>query len=123
MAYKLTTDVTWARTNEQLEDEFRLWGVRDFDVRSLGRASRAQYQNPEDRKVVVRWTTREGREMRLEMADQDRAVDNFRVLYLAIEAMRKNELRGIGKVLADAYMQLAAPKVGRDPWEVLGLRS
>lgn len=122
MAYSLRTDKTWAQTDGELQTEFSRWGVRDYEVRSLGRGSRANYQSLEDRRVTIRWTTREGREMRLEMADQERAVDNLRVLFLAIQAMRLNEVRGIGKVLADAYMQLAAPKAQRDPWEVLGLR-
>lgn len=122
MAYTLRTDVSWAQTASQLANDFELWGVRGYEVQSLGRVSRANYQDVETRRVVVRWTTRAGQPMRLEMADQDRAVDNFRVLYLAINAMRLNEKRGIGRVMQEAYAQLAAPAKQRDPWEVLGLR-
>jgi DnaJ-domain-containing protein 1 len=62
----------------------------------------------------------------LTMAKQDRAVDNLRVLYLAIEAMRLNEARGIAEVVASAYAQLppgrSAPALPTDdPYAVIGV--
>ncbi len=55
------------------------------------------------------------------MGKQQRAADNLRVLYLAVEAMRLNEKRGIADVIESAYVQIAAPKQERDPYEVLGI--
>jgi len=121
MAYSLRTNVTWAQTYSELEEQFALWGVRDFEVRSLGKASRADYQDGETRRVTVRWTSRGGQEHTLTMADQDRAVDNLRVLFLAIKAVRLNEVRGIGQLAQDYYLRLAAPVSQRSPYEVLNL--
>jgi hypothetical protein len=66
--------------------------------------------------------TKDGKEVILSMGKQNRAVDNLRVLYLAIEAMRMNEKRGIGDVIGSAYLQLAAPPKAKDPYEVLEIR-
>ena len=123
MSYTLRTDKTWAATYDELQTQFQRWNVRDWEVRSLGRVSRATYQDRETRLVTLRWTSSDGHEIRLEMADQDRAVDNLRVLFLVVEAMRLNEARGIGRVIAEAYAMLAPPKTKRDPFEVLGVRS
>src|SRR5947209_10255232 len=56
------------------------------------------------------------------MGKQRRAVDNLRVLYLAVEAMRMNEKRGISDVIESAYLQLAAPAQAIDPYELLEIR-
>ena len=120
--YSLRTSITWAQTYDELERQFALWGVRDYEVRSLGKASKASWDNPETRRVTVRWTSRGGQEHTLTMADQDRAVDNLRVIRLAIEAVRLNEVRGIGQLAQDYYLRLAAPAVRRSPYEVLNLR-
>ncbi len=122
MTYRLRTDQTWSQTNRDLNETFRKWGVHRWESDSDGRRSSSWTLDRATRMAYVHWTTADGREMRLEMADQDRPVDNYRVLYLAIEAMRLNEARGIGKVLQEAYAQLAAPKTAKDPFEVLGVR-
>lgn len=53
------------------------------------------------------------------MAKQDRAVDNLRVLYLVVEALRLNESRGLAETAAAAYRQeypaLPAPTSGTPP--------
>ena len=56
------------------------------------------------------------------MGAQARAVDNLRVLYLAVEAMRLNERRGISDVIESAYLQLAAPADVVEPYELLEIR-
>lgn len=70
--------------------------------------------------MTLTWT-RAGRSISITHDDQSRPADNLRVLYLAAEAMRLNEARGIGDVLASAYAQLPAP-AENDPWRALGLR-
>lgn len=120
--YSMTTKVTWARTMLELADEFRKWGVKekDWDVRSLAREESGL--SPERRRVTLAWTSADGHATTLVMEAQPRAVDNLRVLFLAVESLRMNESRGIVDVIKQAYAQIAAPMVQRDPYEVLGIR-
>ncbi len=122
MAYKLTTPVTWARTMEELGETFRLWRVRDWSVTPSRPYSRARYQPVEDRRVTLRYLANGQPEIVLTYDRQDRPEDNLRALYLSVESIRKNELRGIGDVVRDAYLQLAAPTTQRDPYEVMQIR-
>lgn len=126
MSYKLTTDKSWAETERSLRDCFRKWGVTQFEILSSLRGVQAQRWNQrrDEAEVAVNFihpTT--GAQIPVASKDQDRAVDNFRVVYLALEAIRLNEARGIGEVVQAAYMALPAPAKQRDPYEVLGVRS
>jgi len=123
VSYTVATPKTWAQTVDQLAETFRKWGIREWMVTPPRPLSRAPYQSQEDRRVTVRYTPRGNSEIVLTMDRQDRAEDNVRVLYLAIEALRKNELRGIADLVREAYLQLPAPTRQRDPFEVLGVRS
>lgn len=80
-----------------------------------------EQQSEQDRTVTITYV-KNGRTISLSMGKQGRAVDNFRVLYLAIEAMRMNEKRGISDVIENAYLQLAAPPEVKDPYEMLEIR-
>jgi len=122
VSYTLRTPKSWAQTVDELAETFRLWGIREWTVTPPRPLSRARYQNVEDRRVTVRYTPRGNSEIVLTMDRQDRAEDNLRVLWLAIEALRKNELRGIADLVREAYLQLPAPARHRDPFEVLGVR-
>jgi hypothetical protein len=109
--YRLTTEKTWDQTLDDLVDTFRKWpGITHWTVDPL-RPKRAinQYHNEQERRVTLRYTLA-GREIVLTMDRQARAHDNLRVLYLAVEAMRLNEQRGIAEVVASAYAQLPGPK-------------
>ena len=119
MSYKLTTPIPWRETREALTETMRLWGVDDWNL-----IKEKDERGRELPGVTLRYVLRD-REVRLMMAKQARAQDNLRVLYLSVEAMRKNELRGLGEVLADAYKQLSAPNGARSqlPEEVLGVRA
>lgn len=127
MGYSLKTDMTWADTRQDIEETMRKWGVDDWNLihhKNAPASSRVYYsQGQDERRVTLRYVLR-GQEIRLPMDRQNRAVDNLRVLYLALEAMRMNEQRGISDVMQEAYLQLAGPTGPRkrDPWEVLGLR-
>jgi hypothetical protein len=119
--YQLSTKISWSATMDQLEQEFARWGVTDWEVnyprgatRSLGPQSAA------DRTVHLTYS-RLGHTVNLVMGNQQRAVDNLRVLYLAIEAMRLNERRGIGDIVASASAQLAAPRDQDSPYTILGI--
>lgn len=106
---------------KEIEVAMRLWGVKEWDANyPRGARLEAGQQKEEERTVRLTYTLR-GKQVSLVMGKQARAVDNLRVLYLAVEAMRMNEKRGISDVIESAYLQLAAPQQERSPWEVLGI--
>ncbi len=127
MAYNLRTSKTWSDTMKELGDTMDKGRVDRWKVEcvKLPRYAAAEIQSLDERTVTLRYT-KAGNEVVLSMNKQDRAVDNLRVLYLAVEAMRMNEVRGIGEVLQSAYAQLPPPKpapaaiVLNDPYSVLG---
>ena len=120
--YSLTTQKEWGETLFDLETTFERWGITEWETNyPRGARKTGSNQTIEERRVIVRYT-KNGKELVLAMDKQARAVDNFRVLYLAIEAMRMNEKRGLGEVIESAYLQLAAPPKARDPYEVLEIR-
>jgi hypothetical protein len=125
MSYTLRTDKTWAETERALRETFRKWGVAHFEILSSLRGVQAQRwnQSKAEAEVAVNFLHPDsGANIPVASRDQDRAVDNFRVVYLALEAIRMNEARGIAEVVRDAYMALPAPVRERDPYEVLGVR-
>ena len=121
-AYTLTTKKTWHQTMQELDGEMRRWGITQWETNyPKGARSEAWSQKEEDRTVKLTYT-KNGKTVTLVMGKQNRAVDNLRVLYLAVEAMRLNERRGISDVLESAYLQLAAPTQAIDPYELLEIR-
>ena len=121
-AYSLSTKKTWRETYIELSDTMDKWGVVSWKVTEpKGARKEAPYQSDEERTVTLTYVLR-GRTIHLTMGKQNRAVDNLRVLYLAVEAMRLNERRGISDVLESAYLQLAAPSEAIDPYELLEIR-
>src|ERR1051326_3871534 len=120
--YSLSTKKTWQQTMQELEEQMRLWGVTEWETNyPRGARSEAEQQKEIDRIVKLTYH-KHGKTVTLVMGQQNRAVDNLRVLYLAIEAMRLNERRGISDVLESAYLQLAAPSEAIDPYELLEIR-
>ena len=118
MAYSLRTDKTWSETKAQLIDCLRKWGASNYELECDVRMYTSASKEP----VKLRIVWKDGREIFWSYNQQDRPMDNLRVLYLAADAMRLNEARGIGNLVQEAYLQLASPAKERDPWEVLGLR-
>src|SRR5947207_14740861 len=111
-----------AATMQELEAQMRLWGVTQWETNyPKGARSEAWQQKEEDRIVKLNYV-KNGKTVTLVMGKQNRAVDNLRVLYLAVEAMRLNERRGISDVIESAYLQLAAPTQSIDPFELLEIR-
>lgn len=130
MSYSLTTDKSWSQTMGDIRECFRIWakdaGARiDWDVEanvSTSQRSRITL-SPEERAVHLAFMhPRTGREVSIRIDSQQRPVDNLRVCYLIAEDIRKNEKRGLGDMMAQAYLQIAAPERERDPYEVLGVR-
>ena len=121
-SYSLKTKKTWHETMQELEGEMRRWGITQWETNyPKGVRSEALSQKEEDRTVKLTYH-KNGKTVTLVMGKQNRAVDNLRVLYLAVEAMRLNERRGISDVLESAYLQLAAPTQAIDPYELLEIR-
>lgn len=120
MAYNLTTEKTWSETLDDLAETFRKWRVAKWSVEPAnpGRRAANKHQSQQERMVTLRYTRR-GNEVVLTMAKQDRAVDNLRVLYLVVEALRLNESRGLAETAAAAYCQeypaLPPPTSGTPP--------
>jgi hypothetical protein len=110
MKYTLHTQIPIQQTIRELKETFRMWGVEDWDV----------HYTAKEPKVTL-WYMKNGRRVNLTMDSQPRNADNLRVLYLAVEAMRLNEKRGIGEVIAEAYKQLTGTVLDEDPYEVLGV--
>src|SRR4051794_1010403 len=95
-SYRLTTNKTWHETMYDLENQMRLWDITEWDT-NFPRGARftgGQEQSEKDRTVKLTYN-KTGKAVTLVMGKQPRAVDNLRVLYLAVEAMRLNEKRGI----------------------------
>lgn len=127
MAYRNNTSKTWAETYRALAKCFAQWGVKQWLAEPnvpMQRVNSSFLSVPE-RAVTVRYTKSGSggdREVVLTLDTQDSPASNLRAIYLCIEDMRMIDVRGVGNLVASAYMQLAAPAAARDPWEVLGLR-
>ncbi len=121
-SYSLSTKKTWRETYIDLSDTMDKWGVISWKVTEpKGAKKEVSHQSDVERKVTLTYILR-GRTINLTMGKQDRAVDNLRVLFLAVEAMRLNERRGISDVIESAYLQLATPTQAIDPYELLEIR-
>jgi hypothetical protein len=122
MSYTIHTDKSWQATMRELSDTMSKWGIKEWDTNyPKGARLEGMRQTEEDRTVHLTYH-KDGRPVKLTMGKQARAVDNLRVLYLAVEAMRMNEKRGLGEVIQDAYLQLAGPEPTIDPYQLLGIR-
>ncbi len=122
MAYTLHTDKSWQVTMRELSDTMTKWGIKEWDVNHPRGARLEGYRQTEEDRTVTLTYQKDGRPVNLTMGKQARAVDNLRVLYLAVEAMRLNEKRGLGEVIQEAYLQLAGPEPTLDPYELLDVR-
>lgn len=106
MSYKINTLKTFEKTKAEIAKEMHLWGVDKWEAVRVNNGARVTY--------VLR-----GKSIDLSMIKQDTPADNLRVLFYAIHALRMNEVRGMSEVFESAYIQLAAPKQKRNPYDVL----
>lgn len=119
--YRLSTKFNWQKTYADLAYTFRQWGIHSWHITEPPRKRLDDYYaSVEERTVTVRFELR-GKPVVITMDKQRRAVDNLRVIYIAIEDMRMQERRGIAEIIENAYLQLSAPFVEQDPYDVLGL--
>lgn len=121
MTYRLSTDKPWSTLYGELQDEMNKWAHHRGKrmTYSVENQTAGRYR---DRLVVLTYQHEGEPQIRLEMGKQATAQDNLRVLTLAIQSLRLNEVRGIADVVREAYIMLPAPAAKRDPYEVLGVR-
>ena len=94
---------------QELDAEMRRWGITQWETNyPKGARSEAWSQKEEDRTVKLTYV-KQGKPVTLVMGKQNRAVDNLRVLFLAVEAMRLNERRGI----SEGFKAKGLPAAGR----------
>lgn len=119
MTYTVNTKASWQQTMSDLSDEMRLWNIDDWGT-NMPRGANWQSWKPQselERTVKLSYT-KNGKQVNLEMGKQSRAVDNLRVLYLAVHDMRLNEVRGLSEIMESAYLQIAGG-VKKNPYETL----
>jgi len=107
--YVLDTKKNWLQTKQQLANEFSKWGVTDWILTP-----------PNQTIVTVRYVLGD-REIVLTSDKQASPKDNLRVVWMTVQSLRLNELRGMSEIFTSAYMQIGAPILEKDPWDVLGL--
>ena len=109
----MNTPVSESRTRKEIAVEFRKWKVREYDFPASS--------NIGEKTAKVRFVLRD-KPIEISCSSQREYKDNLRCIYIAVWAMRMNEKRGIADTMQQAYLQLAAPEMERDPYEVLGVR-
>jgi len=108
MAYSVTTQKTWARILDDIEDSLAKWGgvAQGWRVEAIlaPRSSTKQYQSADERRVTLHWTRR-GKDYAITMERQSRAADNLLVIWLILETLRLNDARGYAQQIAEVYAQ------------------
>lgn len=120
--YHITTNMSWSRTQNDLAYCFEQWGVTEWKTDYPTGARSENFNQSDEARTVTLTYKKDGQTFTLKMGKQARAVENLRVLYIAVDAIRMNERRGIGELMASVYLQLAAGnEYKKSPYEVLGL--
>lgn len=106
MPYNVTTQKTWSRILDDLDESFGKWGgvAQGWRVDTLlaPRSATKQNQTLEERTVTLHWT-RKGKPYQITMKNQSRAVDNLLVIWLIVETLRLNDARGYAQQVAEVY--------------------
>jgi hypothetical protein len=106
VAYSVTTQKTWSRILDDLEESFGKWGgvLRGWRVETVlaPRSATKQNQTIEERTVTLTWA-RKGKTYAITMKNQTRAVDNLLVIWLIVETLRLNDARGYAQQVAEVY--------------------
>lgn len=131
MTYTMETPVPWAKTRRGVENSLWSWHAKDVSIECRAHPNRYDKRanlvdrrdvawTAETRRVTVSFLHHSGQRITVSEDRHESPADNLRVLYLCLDAMRLNEKRGFGDVMANAYLQLQGP-AGESPWDVLGL--
>lgn len=119
MSYTTTTTFTEARSRREIQRQLDRWNNDSWDC--IGATDYPVPKQIGASEATVRFELR-GVGITITCNSQLTYRQNLRCVAFAVEAMRMNEKRGIADTLAKAYLQLEAPAVARDPYEVLGVR-
>ena len=117
---KRYSSIPWHRTIQDLEHCFEKWGVEDWQTRPMRPGKRTLGLTPDERRVRVDWTTADGRAVQLSCDAHGTPSENLRALYLGIDGLRLNEVRGLSEMHASVYAQLASG-AEKAAHEVLGI--
>lgn len=103
-----TKTKTWAQLLGELEEISRKWpNVFALEVQNNldARGRRRAYQSPDEREVrlYLRWR---GQAVKANMRQESTAIENLRLIVVALETMRMAEVRGVAKLLALLYRQI-----------------
>lgn len=115
---------TWSKSMAELGKYMRDLGfdVWEIECRAALAGSPESVNLPKDVKRVTLTYADEGRRVQLSVDSQNRAMDNLRVIVLAMEARRLNIVRGVEDLVRQSYMALLGGPAQVDPYEVLGIR-
>lgn len=108
-------------TTRDIKHAIEIWN-RDAGAQVVGAWDMPNPTKIGGAEALVRFQLR-GEEVLLRCESQRTYSLNLRCCFLALDAMRLNERRGIADTLRQAYAALPAPAKQRDPYEVLGVRS
>lgn len=134
MSYRMTSKIPFDTTENEIRLTIERWGGRHLSVDTLAHNRRYDKDKnlvqgkdapwtEQTRAVTVSFEHPSGKRLTFTENRHERPADNIRVLYLCLEDMRMNEVRGFDQVMQSAFLQLAAPASADDWWVVLGVRA
>lgn len=106
----------WNEVVSDLKETFGAWGIpfQDFQIERAGRygtGAKVTYRPLGSPNVVTMF-----------LESQYSAAKNLSAIAITIEGIRMQERRGLGAITAQHYLALEAPKLERDPYEILQAR-
>lgn len=108
-------------TADDIRHAIAIWNRDALDPSPVGAWDMPPATTIGGSEAIVRFQLR-GLEVLLRCESQKTYTQNLRCCFLALDAMRMNERRGIADTLRQAYAALPAPTIQRDPYEILGVR-
>ena len=117
---QLSTAKTWTESLKDLSEELRKWSIEDY---VLPTKKKCQEQGYVEMSFVLHGNWVKPRCARWKDGDWKWLERNLRAIFMAIQAARLADQRGIGEVFAQVAKHLALPDASakRDPYEVLGV--
>ena len=104
---------TWTEANVGLDQTFAKFRVTQYQVRPLRGDGKYHYEAEKARATVV--FELDGRMVTMSLAEHPEQRQNLWVIWQAIEAMRLNRVRGLEKMMSDAYKLLGSPAANTAP--------
>jgi hypothetical protein len=123
---QFSSNITPERTVRELAQEFKRWGVTEWDV-PIGTAPSLRTSTRSLTGTARLWFVLNGERKDLTCSRFDSFQTNLRALYLTIEALRLASQRGILEQYRQFFEALPPPSgeplsaAARDPYEVLGV--